>query len=77
MNLAKLEILAIIEKYKIEPYNKQVFDDLLELVNTTLSTNNQNNRSNLMVGGGNNTFNYYLKYNKYKEKYLKLKNRII
>ena len=77
INLAKLEILAIIEKYKIEPYNKQVFDDLLELVNTTLSTNNQNNRNNLMVGGGNNTFIYFMKYNKYKEKYLKLKNIII
>lgn len=90
-NVATLEILSIIEKFKKVANDQGTFTDdevedilakFIDILNNTFSTNNKElrlkNFINYQNGGSNELDNFkdYLKYKKYKEKYLILKKII-
>ena len=88
-NIATLEILSIIERFKMIAKEKgtlsneevdHIMESLLDVINQTFNQNNERQRKNNfdeIIGGSDEKtkFNEYLKYKKYKEKYLKLKLR--
>ena len=88
-NTATLEILSIIERFKVLAKEKgnltndevnNIFESLIDILNQTFAQNNSKlTRNNFVLTGGSNEkikFIEYLKYKKYKEKYLTLKLKL-
>jgi len=88
-NTATLEILSIIERFKALAKEKgnltneevnNILDSLLDIMNQTFTQNNNKlTKNNFELKGGSNEkikFIEYLKYKKYKEKYLTLKLKL-
>ena len=89
-NLSKLEILALIEKYRkivekeglLSASNIEgLFEELLDLVNQTTEDNNEMHKDKYIIKGGslekyskNNSYIHFLKYKKYKKKYMILQS---
>ena len=93
-NLSKLEILALIEKYKkiaekegllSESNIEGLFEEFLDLVNQTTENNNEMQKDKHIIKGGSvvkysknksndNSYVHFLKYKKYKKKYMILQS---
>jgi hypothetical protein len=77
--LGLVKINNFIKKEKIitrirEADKSTLINDLIKILNERIKTVNQILKENLTQTGGNL---YFLKYKKYKEKYLKLKSQIV
>ena len=73
INLGKLQLLAILKKAN---NCEDVLNSFIGLLNTKISKVNDILKGTLQAGGSNINYEYYRKYNKYKNKYLLFKNSI-
>ena len=73
INLGKLQLLAILKKAN---NCEDVLNSFIGLLNNKIGAVNNILKKNLQAGGSNINYEYYRKYNKYKNKYLLFKNSI-
>jgi hypothetical protein len=73
INLGKLQLLAILKKAN---NCEDVLNSFIDLLNNKIGAINDILKAKLQAGGSDINYEYYRKYNKYKNKYLLFKNSI-
>ena len=73
INLGKLQLLAILKKAN---NCEDVLNSFIDLLNNKIGAVNNILKAKLQAGGSDINYEYYRKYNKYKNKYLLFKNSI-
>ena len=73
INLGKLQLLSILKKAN---NCEDVLNSFIGLLNNKIGAVNNILKDKLQAGGSNINYEYYRKYNKYKNKYLLFKNSI-